>query len=81
MAGLVAVLVCLVLLIVPTSFSFANGSTWSCESVFSGHDVDGNAGRGCDAALNDRLTISLVIGAIGLAAFFGASQVKKREDD
>ena len=39
------------------------------------------AGDGCDAALNDRLTISLVIGAVGLAAFFGASQVKNREDD
>jgi len=82
MAGSVAVLVCLILLIVPPSFSFANGSTWSCGSVLTGHDLGrSSTGEGCDAALNNRLTISLVIGAVGLAAFFGASQVKNREDD
>ena len=81
MAGVVAVLICLILLIVPSSTSFANGATWSCGNVFSGHDVSGTAGNGCDAAVNNRLTISLVVGAIGLAEFFGASQVKKREDD
>ena len=81
MAGVVAVLVCLILLIVPTAYSRPNGSTWSCGSVFSGHNVDGSAGRGCDAAVSDRLTISLIIGAVGVAAFVGASQVKKREDD
>ena len=81
MAGLAAVLVCLILLMVPTSYSCPSGPTCSCGNVFTGHDHFLDAGRGCDAAVNNRLTFSLVVGALGLAAFFGASQVKKREDD
>ena len=83
--GIAAVLICLVLLYSSTSFSSPNGSTRSCGDVignaFTGHGVDGPAGRGCDAALNDRLTISMVVGAVGVAAFFGSTQINKREDD
>jgi|Marorgknorr_s2lv_3_1036020.scaffolds.fasta_scaffold27959_2 hypothetical protein len=87
-AGIAAVLICLVLLYSPTSFSLTDGSTSSCGSVINGYDLDGPAGRGCDAALNDRLTMAMVVGAVGVAAFavgvaafIGSTQINKREDD
>ena len=77
MVGLVAVLVCLILLIVGVAY----GAT-DCGSVLvSEKGWDGRRLNGCSGPLNSRLTLSLVIGAVGVAAFFGASQVKKREDD
>ena len=76
MAGLAAVLICLILLFVPTSR----------DSEFLGRTCGSVVNRTsdaapCDSAINTRLTISLVIGAVGVAAFFGASQVNKREDE
>ena len=81
MAGLAAVLVCLILLMVPTSRSFQS-TELDCGSVVSPSAMpNSEQRRACDISHNNRLTISGVIGAVGVAAFFGASQVKKREDD
>jgi|TARA_B100000315_G_scaffold164178_1_gene152791 hypothetical protein len=82
MAGVAAVLICLILLIIPTSRPV--GATESnCGSVLARKEFASwsNSREACDIALNDRLTTSLVIGAVGVAALFGASQVNKRENN
>ena len=86
MFGLAAVLTCLILLLVPvsvpykglksTSDSVAPVFQQNCGGVIFGDDI-----RRCDKPHNDRLTLSLVIGATGVVALYGASQVKKNEDD
>ena len=81
MAGVAAVLICLTLLMFPTSRSFQSMEL-DCGSVVSPSAMPTvERSRACDISHNNRLTISGVIGAVGVAAFFGASQVKKREDD
>ncbi len=81
MAGIAAVLICLILLIIPTSRPYQS-TELDCGSVVSQSAMPTvERRRACDISHNNRLTISLVIGAVGVAAFFGASQVKKREDD
>jgi len=80
MAGLAAVLVCLILLTVSVSGTQA-GWTGNCGSVLSPTDERLAAPVACEIARNSRLTSSLIVGALGLAAFFGSTQIKKREDD
>ena len=81
MAGIAAVLICLILLIIPTSRSFQSMEL-DCGSVVSQSAMPTVERRkACDISHNNRLTISLVIGAVGVAAFFGASKVKKREGE
>ena len=80
MAGLLAVLVCLILLIVPISAT-QEGWTGNCGGVLLPTDEWLAASEACNVASNNRLTIALVVGAVGVVAFFGASQVKKRVDD
>ena len=80
MVGLAAVLVCLILLTVSVSGTQARW-TGNCGSVLSPTGEWLAAPEACEVARNSRLTSSLVIGAVGVAAFVGASQVKKREDD
>jgi hypothetical protein len=83
MVGLVAVLVCLILLVVGVDSNPGGIATPSdCGSVIApekGYD-NGRKG-GCSGPLDGRLTLSLVVGAVGVAAFFGSTQVKKSEDD
>ena len=83
MAGLLAVLVCLILLIVGVDSNPGGVATpRDCGSVLASEKGwDGGRLSGCSGPLDGRLTLSLVVGAVGVAAFFGASQVKKREDD
>ncbi len=83
MAGLVAVLVCLILLIVGVDSDPGGTSTpRDCGSVLASEKArDGERLWGCSGPLDGRLTLSLVVGAVGVAAFFGSTQVKKREDD
>ncbi len=84
MAGLVAVLVCLILLIVGVDSDPGGVATLpqDCGSVLASEKArDGERLWGCSGPLDGRLTLSLVVGAVGVAAFFGSTQVKKREDD
>ena len=73
LAGIALLAVCAILLFTPV------GSTNSrdCGSVLS----NGPNWIGCEAARGNRLTISLIVGAVGAVALYGASQVKKSEDD
>ena len=81
MAGLVAVLVCLILLIVGVD-SGGVSTPRDCGSVLASEKSwNGERLSGCSGPLDGRLTLSLVVGAVGVAAFFGSTQVKKREDD
>ncbi len=82
MAGLVAVLVCLILLVVGVDFENGIATPLDCGSVLASEKGwNGERISGCSGPLDGRLTLSLVVGAVGVAAFFGASQIKKREDD
>ena len=79
MATVAAVLVCLILLSVGVS---SDSGSWSCGSVLSSEKGTGDRRLvGCSAPLDGRLTLSLVVGAVGVAAFFGSTQINKREDD
>ena len=78
MATVAAVLVCLILLIGVNS----DPNGYPCGSVLAPEkDGAGEVIRSCSGPLNGRLTLSLVVGAVGAAAFFGSTQVKNREDD
>ena len=74
MVALVAVLVCLILLALPPTVTHQNGAKINCGNVFVPDD-----NPWCDGAASSRLTIALIVGAVGVAARYGASQVKKRE--
>jgi hypothetical protein len=79
MATVAAVLVCLILLSVGVN-SDPGGSP--CGSVLASEKQwDGEVRNSCSGPLNGRLTLSLVVGAVGVAAFFGSTQINKREDD
>ena len=73
MVGRLALLAFVILLLVPTS-SDEKMYGESCGNVF-----DRSYARGCDKAINTRWVLSLVVGATGVVALWGASQVKKRE--
>jgi hypothetical protein len=83
MATVVAVLVCLILLSVGVDSNPGGIATPSdCGSVIASEKGwDGGRLSGCSGPLDGRLTLSLVVGAVGVAAFFGSTQIKKREDD
>ncbi len=82
MAGLVAVLVCLILLVVGVDFENGIATPLDCGSVLASEKQwDGEVRNSCSGPLNGRLTLSLVVGAVGVAAFFGSTQINKREDD
>ena len=71
MAGVAAVLVCLVLLSVGVD---TRTGMYSCGSVLAPETSGGGVRlAGCSGPLDSRMTLSLVIGAVGVAAFFGAS--------
>lgn len=74
MVALVAVLVCLILLALPSTVTHESGGKINCGNVFAPADI-----WGCDGAASSRLTIALIVGAVGVAARYGASPVKKRE--
>ena len=76
MVALVAVLVCLILLAIPATVTHENGAKIDCGNVFAPSD-----NPWCDGAASSRLTIALVVGAVGVAARYGSSRVKKREDE
>ena len=57
MLGLAAVLICLLLLFTPTS---------TTKTRYDG-------GSSYNTAINNRLTISLVVGAVGVAVLYGSS--------
>jgi len=75
MVALVAALVCLIVLALPyEAGTHETGAKISCGNVFAPED-----NRWCDGTASSRLTIAFIVGAVGVVACYGASQVKKRE--
>ena len=67
--ALVAVLVCLILLALPyETGTHVTGAKINCGNVFVPED-----NRWCDGAASSRLTIALIVGAVGVVARYGAS--------
>jgi len=67
--------IAVILLVVPTSAAI-NGRSLGCGSVLVPDDWSG-----CDGALASRLTFSLIVAALGVAAFITASRLEEKPSE